>query len=41
LKFQDAEEIGAFDLADAFEQMWEKKRYAMTCRAHHFLWLPD
>lgn len=28
LKFQDAEEIGAFDLADAFEQMWEKKRYA-------------
>jgi len=29
LKFQDAEEIGAFDLADAFEQMWEKKRYAM------------
>lgn len=29
LKFQDAEEIGAFDLADAFEQMWEKKRYAL------------
>jgi GPI-anchor transamidase subunit K len=27
LKFQDAEEIGAFDIADAFEQMWEKKRY--------------
>ncbi|KAI1335770.1 peptidase C13 family-domain-containing protein [Xylariaceae sp. FL0016] len=27
LKFQDAEEIGAFDLADAFEQMWEKRRY--------------
>ncbi|KAL6860217.1 glycosylphosphatidylinositol anchor biosynthesis [Amphichorda felina] len=27
LKFQDAEEIGAWDLADAFEQMWEKKRY--------------
>jgi GPI-anchor transamidase subunit K len=26
LKFQDAEEIGAFDLADAFQQMWEKKR---------------
>jgi phosphatidylinositol glycan class K len=26
LKFQDAEEISAFDLADAFEQMWEKKR---------------
>lgn len=29
LKFQDAEEIGAFDLADAFEQMWEKKRCAL------------
>jgi phosphatidylinositol glycan class K len=28
LKFQDAEEISAFDLADAFEQMWEKKRQA-------------
>jgi phosphatidylinositol glycan class K len=28
LKFQDAEEISAFDLADAFGQMWEKKRYA-------------
>ncbi|CDZ97722.1 gpi-anchor transamidase [Phaffia rhodozyma] len=27
LKFQDNEEISAFDLADAFEQMWEKKRY--------------
>merc|ERR1712093_394099 len=27
LKFQDAEEISAFDLADAFEQMWEQKRY--------------
>jgi phosphatidylinositol glycan class K len=26
LKFQDAEEISAFDLADAFAQMWEKKR---------------
>lgn len=29
LKFQDAEEIGAFDLADAFEQMWEKKRHVL------------
>ena len=28
LKFQDSEEIGSWDLADAFEQMWEKKRYA-------------
>lgn len=27
LKFQDSEEIGSWDLADAFEQMWEKKRY--------------
>lgn len=26
LKFQDAEEIGAWDLANAFQQMWEKKR---------------
>lgn len=27
LKFQDAEEIGAYDLADAFAEMHEKKRY--------------
>ncbi|KAH7926147.1 hypothetical protein BV22DRAFT_1033165 [Leucogyrophana mollusca] len=27
LKFQDNEEISAFDIADAFEQMWRKKRY--------------
>lgn len=27
LKFQDSEEIGAYDIADAFEQMHEKKRY--------------
>lgn len=27
LKFQDAEEIGAQDIADAFGQMWEKRRY--------------
>jgi len=27
LKFQDADEIGAWDLADAFGQMWEKRRY--------------
>ncbi|KAF8518390.1 peptidase C13 family-domain-containing protein [Hysterangium stoloniferum] len=26
LKFQDNEEMSAFDLADAFEQMWQKKR---------------
>jgi phosphatidylinositol glycan class K len=30
LKFQDNEEISAFDIADAFEQMWQKKRYNMT-----------
>lgn len=27
LKFQDSEEINAHDLADAFEQMYEKRRY--------------
>lgn len=26
LKFQDTEEISAFDIADAFEQMHQKKR---------------
>lgn len=35
LKFQDAEEIGAYDLADAFEQMWEKRRY------HEILFMID
>lgn len=40
LKFQDAEEIGAYDLADAFQQMHEKKRYKEiffmidTCQAN-------
>ncbi|KAK9717122.1 glycosylphosphatidylinositol anchor biosynthesis [Basidiobolus ranarum] len=40
LKFQDAEEISSFDLADAFQQMWEKKRYnevlfmVDTCQAN-------
>jgi len=29
LKFQDSEEIGSWDLADAIEQMWMKKRYAI------------
>lgn len=28
-KFHDSEEIGDWDLADAFEQMWEKKRYVL------------
>jgi phosphatidylinositol glycan class K len=27
LKFQDNEEISAFDIADAFGQMYQKKRY--------------
>lgn len=27
LKFQDNEEISAFDIADAFEQMYQKKRH--------------
>ncbi|KAI9847573.1 MAG: glycosylphosphatidylinositol anchor biosynthesis [Sclerophora amabilis] len=35
LKFQDAEEISAFDIADAFEQMWEKRRY------HEMLFMID
>jgi glycosylphosphatidylinositol transamidase (GPIT) subunit GPI8 len=30
LKFQDSEEISAFDIADAFEQMWQKKRCAVS-----------
>ncbi|KAL8798286.1 MAG: hypothetical protein Q9182_006798 [Xanthomendoza sp. 2 TL-2023] len=40
LKFQDSEEIGSRDLADAFEQMWEKRRYREllfmidTCQAN-------
>lgn len=27
LKFQDTEEISAVDVADAFETMWQKKRF--------------
>ncbi|KJE96721.1 GPI-anchor transamidase, partial [Capsaspora owczarzaki ATCC 30864] len=27
LKFQDSEEISSRDIADAFEQMWQKRRY--------------
>ncbi|KAK9378002.1 peptidase C13 family-domain-containing protein [Kockiozyma suomiensis] len=40
LKFQDAEEISAFDIADAIAQMWETKRYKElffmidTCQAN-------
>jgi GPI-anchor transamidase subunit K len=40
LKFQDSEEIGSWDLADAFAQMWAKRRYREllfmidTCQAN-------
>lgn len=27
LQFQDQEEISSAELADAFQQMWQKKRY--------------
>jgi phosphatidylinositol glycan class K len=30
LKFQDNEEVSAFDIADAVEQMWEKRRSAQS-----------
>lgn len=35
LKFQDAEEISNVELADAFEQMWQKQRY------HEVLFIVD
>jgi len=35
LKFQDSEEITSVELADAFEQMWQKKRY------HEVLFIVD
>ena len=35
LKFQDAEEISNVELADAFEQMWQKQRY------HELLYIID
>ncbi|CAH3041700.1 unnamed protein product [Porites lobata] len=40
LKFQDSEEITSIELADAFEQMWQKRRYnevfliVDTCQAY-------
>ena len=34
LKFQDNEEISAFDIADAVAQMWEKKRYVCMREPH-------
>lgn len=30
LKFQDNEELSAFDIADAVEQMWEKRRWVTS-----------
>nr|XP_054769850.1 putative GPI-anchor transamidase isoform X2 [Lytechinus pictus] len=35
LKFQDAEEISSIELADAFQQMWKKRRY------HELLFIVD
>ena len=41
LKFQDNEEISAFDIADAFEQMWQKRRcvksFVTTYLFHKYL----
>lgn len=31
LKFQDNEEVSAYDVADAIEQMWEKRRSVPVC----------
>eukprot|EP00118_Oscarella_pearsei_P015942 m.148324 g.148324 ORF g.148324 m.148324 type:complete len:108 (+) comp38495_c0_seq21:507-830(+) len=31
LKFQDQEEITSPELADAFEQMWQRRRYIKSC----------
>lgn len=44
LKFQDNEELSAFDVADAVEQMWEKRRYVtgrflkrnLACSLHRY-----
>ena len=36
LKFQDAEEITNIELADAFEQMWVKRRYLSTSNLTDF-----
>ena len=29
LKFQDSEELTSYELADAFEQMWQKGRFVI------------
>ncbi len=40
LKFQDHEEISSAELADAFQQMWQKKRFAtMQCTVEYCLLL--
>ena len=36
LKFQDAEEISNVELADAFEQMWQKRRSAVWILQSHW-----
>jgi GPI-anchor transamidase subunit K len=42
LKFQDAEEIGAQDIADAFGQMHEKRRYiVLISRYNEILFMID
>ena len=41
LKFQDNEEISAFDVADAFEQMWQKKRWVSLQYPGSIIFLPD
>ena len=34
LKFQDSEEISNVELGDAFEQMWQKKRFSVCVCVH-------
>ncbi|KAL4608273.1 GPI-anchor transamidase isoform X2 [Arapaima gigas] len=42
LKFQDSEEISNVELADAFEQMWQKRRRgAPFCRYNELLFIID
>ena len=41
LKFQDNEEISAFDIADAFEQMYQKKRYVFFFSSLPFYFRPN
>jgi len=39
LKFQDAEEISNVELADAFEQMWQKRRLVLQSIVFNCLFL--